>query len=555
MKVYEAVANAFIKEGTTTVFGLLGDGNMLWAAAMSKYPNVKNVDARDEGAALTMAEGWARATGRIGICSVTHGPGITRMTTSLVSVTRCQIPVVICTSATELNNDGINQAIDQRRLVSATGAGYVEVLKPGFAETAVRQAFHMARTELRPVVLAIPMDVQKMECDADGADYEPSTTLFTTQQKIRPAEDRLQAAVKIISESKKCVIIAGRGAVKSGALEAATRLAKRLGALTATTLVAKGRFGHGEDSDYHAGIAGMFSTRTVMQLFEEADCAIAIGASLNPHTIEGGYLFPHGRIIHIDAEPNVVMGNGRAADCYVQGDAAVTTQALDDLLAQAKVSKEGYRTTAVKKALAGADRDAAEYEIEAGTVDPREASRIVDERLPVEIGIAIGVGHSFAFPVMIMKKPRELQIYANGFGSIGQTFATAIGAAVALDGKPFVAIEGDGGAMQNIQELDTLRRSGAKLLFIIMNDQTLGAEYHKLKAAGIEPALANVESPDFAAVARGFGVRGKTARTLEEVAACVDEFLAGDGAMVMDMRISRNVLNITYRRMLYGEDV
>jgi NAD(P)-dependent dehydrogenase (short-subunit alcohol dehydrogenase family) len=111
-------------------------------------------DVRDEGAALSMAEGWARATGQVGICSVTHGPGITRMTTSLVSVTRCRIPVVICTSATELNNDGINQAIDQRRLISATGAGYVEVLKPAFAENAVRQAFYMARTELRPVVLA-----------------------------------------------------------------------------------------------------------------------------------------------------------------------------------------------------------------------------------------------------------------------------------------------------------------------------------------------------------------------------------------------------------------
>jgi hypothetical protein len=124
VKVYEAIANAFVKEGTSTIFGLLGDGNMLWAAAMSKYPGIKNVDARDEGAALTMAEGWARATGKIGICSVTHGPGITRMMTSLVSVTRCSIPVVICTSATELNNDGINQFIDQKPLVTSSGAGF-----------------------------------------------------------------------------------------------------------------------------------------------------------------------------------------------------------------------------------------------------------------------------------------------------------------------------------------------------------------------------------------------------------------------------------------------
>lgn len=552
MKVYEAIANAFAREGTTTVFGLLGDGNMYWSAAMSKMPGIRTIDARDEGAALTMAEGWARATGKIGVCSVTHGPGITRMMTSLVSVTRCGIPVVVCTSATELNNDLINQAIDQKPLVTATGAGYVQVLKPAFAESAVRQAFHMARTERRPVVLAVPLDVQKMECDADGADYEPSTTLFERQQRIRPAEDRLDAALQIIGESRKCVVIAGRGAMQAGAVEACARLAQRLGALTATTLLAKGAFG---DAEYHAGIAGMFSTRTVMQLFEEADCAIAVGASLNPHTIEGGYLFPHGRIIHIDAEPAVVMGNGRAADCYVQGDAAVTVQMIDARLAASGVNREGFRTAAVKKALAAADRDPAEYDIEAGTVDPREACRVIDERLPAGVGIAIGLGHAFAFPVMVMKKPRPFQIYANGFGSIGQTFATAIGAAVALDGKPLVAIEGDGGAMQNIQELDTLRRTRAKLLFIIMNDESLGAEYHKLRAAKLEPALADVESPDFAAVARGFGVRGATARTLDEVAAGIDAFLAGEGPMVLDLRISKNVLNITYRRMFYGEDV
>ncbi len=391
-----------------------------------------------------------------------------------------------------------------------------------------------------------------MECDADGADYEPSTALFSGQQKIRPAVDRLQQALEIIRASKKCVVVCGRGAIKAGALDAAAKLAKRLGALTATSLLAKGTFG---DPEYHAGIAGMFSTKTVMQLFEEADCAIAIGASLNPHTIEGGYLFPQGKIIHIDAEPCVVMGNGRAADCYVQGDAAVTVQMIDDLLAKENFAQEGYRTAAVRKALLGADRDPAEYDIEAGTVDPREACRVVDEHLPAEVGVAIGLGHAFAFPVMVMNKPRPFQIYSNGFGSIGQTFATAIGAAVALKGKPFVAIEGDGGAMQNIQELDTLRRTGAKLLFIIMNDETLGAEYHKLKAAKLEPALANVESPDFAAVARGFGVRGATARTLDEVAAGVYEFLKGDGPMVLDMRISRSVLNITYRRMFYGEDV
>jgi acetolactate synthase-1/2/3 large subunit len=554
MKVYQAVANAFVKEGATTVFGLMGDGNMSWAAAMSKLPGVRLIDVRDEGAALSMAEGYARATGKVGVCNVTHGPGITRMTTSLVAAAKARVPVVVYTSRTHFNNEWINQSLNQDRLVTATGAGYIEVMTPAFAEDAVRKAFYEAKVQKRPVVLAYPMNVQDANIDSDGDDYVPSFALFKGQQRIQPAAEPLAQAVKIIAAAKKPVVIVGDGAVQSGAVEAAAKLAERIGALTATSLVAKGaldNFG----GDFHASISGMFSTRAVMELFEEADCVIAVGASLNPHTLEGGLLYPKARIIHINTEPTVLMGNDRLADCYVQGDALATLRAIDDALSQAIVFKENFRTPAVKKILLNADRDPAEFEIEAGTVDPREATRIIDDKLPREVGVAIGVGHSFAFPVMIMKQPRALHAFVNGFGSIGQTLPTAIGMAVARGAdQPFAAIEGDGGAMQNIQELDTASRLGLKMLFIILNDEGLGAEYHKLKASGFDPMLSTLRSPDFGAVARGFGCRGKVARTLDELSAGIDEFLSGDGPMVLDVRISRNVVNITYRRMFYGED-
>jgi thiamine pyrophosphate-dependent acetolactate synthase large subunit-like protein len=550
MKVYEAVANAFVKEGARTVFGLLGDGNLSWVAAMSKHPDVRLIDARDEGAALLMADGWARATGEVGVCNVTQGPGLTRMTTSLVTAARSRSPVVVYTSRTHFNDERVNQAINQERLVSATGAGYIEVLTPRFAEDAVRQAFYRARLESRPIVLCYPLDIQDRECDGDD-DYQPSTTLDAGQQRIRPAEDRLNEAARIIAASRKPVVLLGRGAVRSGAVAAAEQLATRIGALIATTLVAKGTLA---GSEYHAGIAGLFSTRTVMQLFGEADCVIAIGASLNPHTLEGGLLFPGARIVHIDVARAILMGNDNAADCYVQGDAQITTQALDAMLAAQGVSREGFRTPAVRRALVNADRDPAEYEIEPGTVDPREASRVIDERLPSEVGVVIGVGHSFAFPVMTMKRPRALHEFVNGFGCIGETLPVAIGMGVAQGGKPLALIEGDGAALQNIQELDTASRLGIKLLFIILNDEGLGAEYQKAKAKGFDPRLALVRSPDFGAVARGFGCRGHVARTLDEVAVGIDAFMAGEGPMVLDVRISRNVVAITYRRMHYGED-
>jgi len=551
MKVYQAVAKAFVKEGVTTAFGLMGDGNMSWAAAMSNKPGVRMIDVRDEGAALSMAEGYARATGMVGVCHVTHGPGITRMATSLTAAAKARVPLVVYTSRTHFHNEWINQSLNQDRFVTATGAGYIEVMTPAFAEDAVRRAFYEAKLQKRPIVLAYPMNVQDMAIDSDGEDYVPSSALFKGQQRIQPAAEQLAQAVKLIAAAKKPVVVVGDGAVQSGAVDAAAKLAERIGALTATSLVAKGVL----SGDFHAGISGMFSTRAVMELFEEADCVIAVGASLNPHTIEGGLLYPKARIVHINTEQTVLMGNDRLADCYVQGDALATLQAIDDELSQAFVFKENFRTLAVKKILLNADRDPAEYEIEAGTVDPREASRIIDDKLPREVGVAIGVGHSFAFPVMIMQRPRVLHEFVNGFGSIGQTLPTAIGMAVALGAnQPFAAIEGDGGAMQNIQELDTASRLGLKLLFIILNDEGLGAEYHKLKASGFDPMLSTLRSPDFGAVARGFGCRGKVARTLDDLEAGIAEFLAGGGPMVLDVRISRNVVNITYRRMFYGED-
>ena len=551
MKVYEAAANAFVKEGTTAIFGLLGDGNMSWSLAISKYPGVRIIDARHEGAALSMAEGFARATGKVGVCSVTHGPGVSRMTTSLIAATRSRKPVVAYTSRSAFNNERINQSLDQERLVGATGAGYIEVLRPSYAEEAVRHAFFRAKVEARPIVLCFPMDIQGKECEGEGENYQPSSTLYAGQQRIRPAEEQLAAAVKLISKCRKPVVLVGDGAMRSGALEAADRLAQRIGALVTTTLLAKGML---PDCEYNTGIAGLFSTRTAMKLFEESDCVIAIGASLNPHTLEGGYLFPtEARIVQIDVTPIVLMGNDRVADCYVQGDAEVTIRAIEEMLAHQQVSMEGFRTPAVRRALADANRDPAEFEIEPGTVDPREAVRVMDERLPSNASLVYGLGHCFSSSIL-MRKPRAMHVFANGFGSIGQVLATTVGFAVGMDGDPVVDLEGDGSAMQNIQELDTAARLNLKILFVIMNDEALGAEYQKLRAKGLDLRLGEVRSPDFGAAGRAFGCRGRTARTAEEVAAGVDEFLAGAGPMVLDIRISRNVLSIPYRRMHFGQD-
>ncbi|MGZ5170271.1 MAG: thiamine pyrophosphate-binding protein [Burkholderiales bacterium] len=552
MKVYDAMANAFIKEGTTTLFGLLGDGQMTWWSAMSKYPDLNIVDVRDEGSAVTMAEGWAMATGKVGVASATQGPGLARMTTALIVATRSRTPLVVYTSKTSLNNDHLVQYLNQDQLVTATGAGYIEVLKPSYAENAVRDAFYRARRESRPVVLCVPIDVQHMECEADGEDYTPSSEMFSGQQAIRPDVERLREAAGIIKQSKKPVIVLGRGAMSPAAKAAANKLADRIGALVATTLVAKGTLA---ESDYYVGVSGLFASREVIELCGEADCVIAVGARLSTHTLSGGYMYPKARFIHIDIAPHVMMGNDRGADCYVQGDATATLQELNEALERDGIGGEGFRSAEVRRILRGAGRDPAEFEIEPGTVDPREAMQLLDEKLPPEMNlVSSGNAHACAFRAMLMKRRRGLQIYVTSFGCIGQALATGAGAAVGAGG-PLVCIDGDGSALQNIQELDTVARLNLKFLYVVVNDEAYGAEYHKLRAHERDGNLSVVKSPDFAGLGRDFGCRGRSARTLDELNAAVDEFLAGDGPMVLDLRISRNVISIPYRRLHFGMDV
>src|SRR4051812_8999702 len=435
MKVYEALANAFVKEGVTTIFGLMGNGNMYWWHTLDQHPDVTVHETRHEGTALTMAEGWARATGKPGICTVTQGPGLTQLGTSLTVAVRAKIPMVVFAGDTALSEHDSVQQMDQRKFVDATGAGFVPLWNAAGTDDAVRQAFYQARVESRPIVLNAPMDVQQQTYDGEGDEYQPSTTLLPGLQRVQPDPKRLQDALKVIAESKKPVIVAGQGAAKADAGDAILKLADRIGAVVATTLPMKGWLG---EAQYHVGISGLYATKTAIELFADADVVIGVGASLNHYTTEHGYIFPNARYIQIDLKPSIVMGNGKRADFYLQADALLAVEGLEQQLSEAGVSNTGYRTAEVRAMLAEYDPDPREFEIEPGTVDPRRVATILDEQLPTEVGVIHGTGHCSGITNIFMKKPRSLTWAINTFGCIGQAVPTAIGAAVGLGGKPLV---------------------------------------------------------------------------------------------------------------------
>lgn len=550
MKVYQALAQAFVAEGTTDVFGMMGDANMHWMNALAQR-GVRLYEVRHEGSGLGMADGWARTAGRPGVVTTTSGPGVAQLATSMIVASRARTPLVAFCGETAWGDQGAVQYLDQRRFAAAIECGFVHVSRADLAEEAVQRAFYLARTESRPIMLSAPIDVQKQECE-ESDQYVPSTALIP-QVRSLPDPAAVETACDIIQASKRVVIIAGRGARRADAGEQVLRLQEQTGALLATTLQAKNWLC--ADTDYHVGIAGLYGNKTAMELLQEADCVIAVGASLNHYTIEHGYLFPDARYIQIDTAPHLVMGNGAVADSYIRADAVTALTELTRVLERRSVALEGFHTTQVLHRLSAPLVAPAEFRGEPGRLDPREVIHVLDEEIPGEIGLVLGSGHQTDFGTMLFQRSREVLSNYGMFGAIGQAPLLTIGSIVAGGNRPAFVVEGDASFLMHLPEFETACRYGIPILVVVMNDEGLGAEYHKAGAAGLDPELAVIPTPELGAVAVALGGGGATVRTADQLRVALAEYVRAPRPTVIDVRITRNVVSVPYRRLLHGEDV
>jgi len=548
MKVYEGLARAFAAEGTTSVFGMMGDGNMYWMQALHNL-GIQLLEVRHEGAGLGMADGWARATHTPGVATATCGPGVTQLATALVTAARASSPLVAFVGESPTADEEYIQRFDQSRFAEACETGFVRVLSPDTAYDAVRKAFYLAKLQSRPIMLSAPMDIQQMSMD-DEEEYVPSSAFFPAQAAY-PNPAALQKAVDLIAAASHPVVLVGRGAVWSGAIESAAKLADRIGALIATSIQAKG---HLTEHPYNVGISGFYGSKIAMELLQEADVVIGVGASLNRYTTEQGYLYPNAQFIQIDVQPHVMMGGGRSADLYVQADARAAVEALDAALSTRSFSATGYRTDEVRQRLSNHMADTAEFPIEADRVDPREVCLALDDVLPPSVQLVMGSGASAGFSTMLFNRPRSFVLPGHWFGCIGQMLPAAMGTIVATGNKPTLLIDGDASVIMHLAEIETAVRYDMPLLLTVLNDEALGSEYHKMKSTGMQAELSTITTPDLGAVARSFGARGCLATSAEEVRAAAAEWLTTRGVMVIDARISRNVITIPYRRIHYGRE-
>lgn len=547
-KIYRALAAAFVAEGVDTLFVLTGDGNMHWEAALAETDGFQSYHVRHEHAACAMASAYAVKTGKVGVASVTCGPGLTQIMTALATAAQARIPLVVFSGESPMHAAWYNQHIDQAPLVLGTGAHYIAGHSGARIMDNVRDAFMIAKRERRPVVLGVPLDLQQQILPAQPA-YMPSAALIPDVGPMLPHPDYVARALALIKTAERIVIIGGRGAVRDDAASECETLADLTGALLASTLPVRGLFDH---SPYSLGIAGGFSHEVARDYFARADLVITVGASLASHTVDGGRLFPKAKVLQIDTDPTGFRQGRKTADDYLRGNAKIALGALITGLARAKRQPDpSWRAPDLAARMDGPADTTVFPELGTGA-DPRDVIAALDRAIPRDWEIVNASGHCSYFSAQMRGRSAKRFLAIREFGAIGNGLCYAAGVAATKPDRPVVLIDGDGGFLMHVQELETIRRHKLKILFCILNDGAFGSEIHKLRADGLDDHGAIFGRGDLGRIARGFGLRGEVVTDLSKLPAMVAAHADGEGSEVWDFPISDQVTSPVMRRLTSG---
>lgn len=530
MQLYEAFARALASHGVETMFGLMGDGNLFMADRFARLPGVRFVAAVHEANAVAMAQGYASVSGRVGVATVTHGPGLTNTVTSLVEATRARLPLLLITGDTATTRRDSAQDIPQRDFIVPTGAGFHDVRSADDALADLSHAIDRAYREHRPIVLNVPVDLWQHH-------VEPSqpVRVEVTRQAVNSDPDALDKAAGIIAAARRPLVLVGRGGIGDDARVAIETLADRVGALLATTVKAKGLFA-GRPHDL--GVFGSLADQRAAMAIEQADCIIAFGAALNPRTTMRGTLLADKAVVQVDCDPQAFARHLPVA-AEVHGDAAHVADELSSMLAEAEVPPSGFRSRFVEDHAASDGAETSEPDSPPGTVGMLGALAHIDRLVPADRTLVFDTGRFVgrAISRLGVRGPRDFVDTLN-FSAIGLGVGVAIGASYANDGRPVLLAVGDGGfLLGGLNELVTAVREQRDLIVVVFNDGAYGAEYVQFSRQGLDPSSTQFEWPDLAPIAAAIGAQGVTVRDEADFEAVGTALAQRRGPVLIDVKL------------------
>ncbi len=505
--VHQAIARSINEHKIETMFGLMGDANLFMINDFVESCGASYIPVAFEGSAVLMAIAYAHTSGKTGVATVTHGPGLTNCVTALTEGVRARQSIVLLCGDTAVSNHLGLQNIDQREVVKATGAGFEQLRSPETTADDVANAFFRAEKEKRPIVLNMPIDFMWQETQ-----YHPIIKPIFKSEALVSTGDLFDQALGMIMSAKRPLILGGIGAIK--AKDSIVQLAERLDAILATTLKANGLFTHHPNN---IGICGTLSNAAAYEMISKSDCIVSFGASLHTFTTDKGNLFKGKRVIQISDDPNDV-GRTFLPDAALISDPKLAADNIIYWLNEAEMPGTGFSKELQMNVLMQLDTQT-NHNLCDGYINFCFALDRLNEILPKD-RILVTDGGRFMTEVWCrVSAPDPLSfIHSANFAAIGQGLQQAIGAAHANPDKTVCLFIGDGGFMLGgINEFNTAVRTGINLQIIVCNDSAYGAEHIQFRDRQMSPAISEFKWPSFANMAKAMGGNGFTVASNEDL--------------------------------------
>ncbi|MDI6704358.1 MAG: biosynthetic-type acetolactate synthase large subunit [bacterium] len=528
----EILVESLLKEGVRDMFGYQGGAVLPIFDVLVDKP-INFILVRHEQGAAHAADGYARSTGKVGVCIATSGPGATNLVTGIATAYMDSVPIVALTGQVPTHMIG-NDAFQEADIIGITRPitkhSYLVKDVKELART-VKEAFHIARTgRPGPVVIDLPKNVSTGETEYN---YPEKVNIRSYNPTYLGHPMQIKRAAKAISKSKRPVIYAGGGIIISGASEELLKFSETTNIPVTTTLLGLGGFPG--THPLFLGMLGMHGTKYANLAITESDLIIAIGARFDDRiTGKTSEFAPHAKIIHIDIDPSAISKNIQV-DIPIVGDAKRVLQELNKIVTKCDISPWHRKINKWKR----------EYPLTYKQNEKLKPQYVVEKIYEVTKGRAIittevGQNQMWAAQYYKYTRPRTL-LSSGGLGTMGYGFPAAIGAQVGNPEAIVFDIAGDGSFQMNIQELATAVQFNLPVNVAILNNQYLGMvrQWQEL-FFNKRYAYTSLEvSPDFVKVAEAYGAVGIRVEKKEDVTPALKHAIQTKKPVILDFRVEK----------------
>lgn len=542
-----ALIDSLSRHGVQHIFGYPGGAILpiydeLYRA--EKAGILQHILVRHEQGAAHAADGYARATGKVGVCFATSGPGATNLVTGIATAHMDSIPMVVVTGQVPrhaIGSDAFQETDIYGITLPIVKHSYV-VRDPRDMARIVAEAFYIASTgRPGPVLIDIPKDVGVEEFDY--VPVEPgSIRLNGYRPTVKGNPRQIGQALKLIRQAQRPLLYVGGGAIAAGAHAEVKELAERFQLPVTTTLMGIGAFD--EHHSLSVGMLGMHGTAYANFAVTECDLLIAVGARFDDRvTGKLDEFASRAKVIHIDIDPAEV-GKVRQPDVPIVGD---VKQVLVDLLERSKDEGDPTNPTQTEAWLARIDRWRQDYPLVVpqypDVLSPQEVIDAIGKQAP-HAYYTTDVGQHQMWAAQFLKNGPRRWISSAGLGTMGFGMPAAMGAQVAVGAdEQVICISGDASFQMNLQELGTLAQYDINVKTVIVNNRWQGM-VRQWQEAFYDERYSNsfMEKgmPDFVKLAEAFGIKGILVESREELEGAIAQMLAHDGPVLMDVRVKKN---------------